>query len=60
MAQDPNPDMLSTDIVQEIIRKALEIAPPEPALVKMEAPGIFGDFADADTKFRKEILAELT
>jgi hypothetical protein len=59
MAQYPNPDILSPDVVQEVIGKALEITAPKSAPIKMEAPGIFSNPADSDLKFREEILTEL-
>ena len=57
MTQDPNPDIFSPDVVQEMIGKPLQIAAPESVRIKMEAPGVLGDSADANLKFRKEVLA---
>ena len=59
MPEHPNPDEFPTDVVQEVIRKALEIAPPKSAPIKMEALGILGNPPDSDLKFRIEVLAKL-
>ena len=59
MTQYPNPDLLAPDVVQEVIRKALEITAPKSAPIKMEAPWVFDNSTNFDLKFREEILAEL-
>lgn len=59
MTQYPNPDVLSANVVEEMIRKALEITPSKSGPVKMEALGIFHDPPKPDLKLREEILSQL-
>jgi hypothetical protein len=60
MAHDPDPGILSPDVVQEMVRKSFQIAAPKSATVKMEALGILGDPTDTNLKFREEIIAQLS
>jgi len=57
--QHPNPDVLSANVIQEMIRETVQITATKPASVKMEIPGIFDRFPDADLKLGKEILSKL-
>ena len=59
MPQHPNPYIVPSDVIQEMIGKALKIAAPKSAPIKMKTPGILSNSADSDLKFRKEVLAEL-
>ncbi len=58
MAQYPNPDILAPEVVQEVIRKALEITAPKSTAIKMEAAWVFGNSTNSDLKFCEEILTE--
>jgi hypothetical protein len=59
MAQHPDPDTISPNVVQKMVRKTLEIAAPKPATIKMKALRILGDSADTNSKFSEEIAAQL-
>ena len=51
--------MFSADVVQEVVRKAIQITPPKSAPVKMETPGILGNLAEPDLKLREKVLPKL-
>ena len=57
--QHPNPDVFSVYVVQEVLRKAIEITAPQSAPIKMETPRVFGDLTDSDLKLREEVLPKL-
>ena len=57
--QHPNPDISFADVVQEVVRKALQITAPKPAPIEMETPGIFNGIADSDFKLCEKVLSKL-
>ena len=59
VSEHPNPDIVSTDIVQKVVRKSLEIAAAKSASIKMKSFGIFNHACDSYLKFREEVLAKL-
>lgn len=58
MAQHPNPEAISPDVIEEVVRKALEITPSKSAPIKMEAARILGSSPDPDLKLCEEVLAQ--
>jgi hypothetical protein len=59
MAQHPDPDLLTPDIIKKMIGKSLEITAPKAAPIEMVAPRILGNSTDPDLKLCEEILSEL-
>ena len=59
MPQHPNPDIFSADVVQEVVRKAVQITAPKSTPVKMETPGILDSLTEPDLKLREEVLPNL-
>lgn len=58
MAHCPDSYIHSSDVVQEVIRKPLEVTAAKSAPIKMKPTGILGNPANPNSKFRKEILTE--
>lgn len=57
--EHPNPDIFSADVVQEVVRKSVEVAAPKSTAVKMETPRILDRLAEPDLKLREEVLSKL-
>ena len=59
VAHHPNPNQLSPDVVEEMVREAIHIAPAKPATIKMEILGICEGLLDSNLKLCEKILSKL-
>jgi hypothetical protein len=51
--------MLCVDVIQNVVRKALQVTAPKPAPIKMETPRVLDDPADSDLKLGEKVLPQL-
>ena len=59
MPQHPNPDVLSANIVQEMVGETIQITASKSALIEVEEAGILNGFSDTDVKLREEVVPKL-
>ena len=59
MPEDPNPEIWAADVLEEVIRKPIQVAAPKSTPVKMKIPRILDGFPDPDLKLCEEILSKL-
>ena len=57
--QHPNPDIVSMDVVQKMVREAVQITATKSAPIKMEILRVSDSFPDSDLKLCEEILPKL-
>ena len=57
--QHPNANKISANVVQEVVRKAIQITASKPTPIKMEPLRILDRFIDSNLKLRKEVLPKL-
>lgn len=56
VAQHPNPDVLPSNIVQEMVRKTIQIAAPKSAPIKVKESRILGSFPDPNVKLGIKVI----
>ena len=59
VAQHPNPDVAFADVVQEMVRETVQIAPPESASVEVKESRILNSLLNAELKLDEEIVSKL-
>jgi hypothetical protein len=59
VANHPDPDVVSAEVVQKMIGKTLQITAPKTAPIKMVSPRALQNSADSDLKLREEVFPEL-
>ena len=59
VTNDPNPDVLPSNVVEEVIRKPVQIAPSETAPVEVKIPRIVNRLLKTYLQLSKEIISEL-
>ena len=59
MANHPYPDILLTDVVQEVVGEAVKVTATKPAAVEMEEPRVLQSFPETDLKLHAEIRLKL-
>ena len=59
MSQHPNPDVLSANVVQEMVGETIQITTAKSAPIEVEEPGILNGFPNTDVKLGKEVVSKL-
>ena len=59
VSHHPNPDELISDVVQEMVREAVQIAAAKAAAIKMEILRVSEGFLDPNLKLCEKILSKL-
>ncbi|MFT3991294.1 MAG: hypothetical protein QM680_07775 [Luteolibacter sp.] len=59
MADDPDPNGIILNVIEEMIRKTIKVTPPQAAGIKVKETRVADYFGECDLEFSEEIFAEL-
>ena len=59
VAHDPYPDSTEPNVVKEVVRKSIQVAPPQATRVEMEERRHLRNLSNAQLKFSEKIFPEL-
>ena len=58
MPHDPNPDPPNSNVVEEVVGKPFQVAPPQSAGIKMKEFRRLGHLPNAKLKLSKKVISE--
>jgi hypothetical protein len=59
MAENPDPNVMPSNVVKEMVRKSLEVAAPETSMIEVKIFGIRLHFANAHLELGEKVVSKL-